>query len=144
MKKFLSFLLIATLTLMCGKTQAQNWVRDKGPVVETKITKDTTVNTDTTNTDLLSVGSGLASIDASVTLVTGTIGGKVYMYGRSGANWNLLDSSATMTSTANWKTFVFDKANYTWYKDYRLQYRTTTTQTSYLVVTAVRRPDEVQ
>lgn len=142
MKKMFSFLLVSAIMIFSSPVKAQ-WFQERGPLTEVKITNDTTINTDTTNTDLLAVGSGLVSIDAEVKLVTGTIGGKIYLYGRSGANYNLLDSSATMTATANWKTFTFDKSKYTYYKDYRLQYRPTTTQTSYLVVIAVRRPDEV-
>jgi hypothetical protein len=141
MKKYISFLLIAAMTFSPCAVNAQ-WLAERGPVTITKITKDTTANADTTNTDLLAIGSGITSIDAEVKLVTGTIGGKVFLYGRSGANYNLLDSSATITSTANWKTFLFDKTKFSYYKDYRLQYRTTGTQTSYLVVVAVRRPDE--
>ena len=133
--------MIGLICLSCPDIKAQNV--EKGPVVSLLVTKDTTVNTDTTTTYLLAVGSGLASIDVEVKLVTGTIGGKAYLYGRSGAKGNLLDSSATFTASVPFKTWVFDKTKYTYYKDYYVEYKPTTTQTSYIIVTAVRRPDEV-
>jgi len=114
----------------------------RGPVVDTYYPRDTTVNTDTSTYEIKAVGDNLASIDVGAVLLTGTIGGKFYLYGRTGTNYNLLDSSATLTASVPFKTFLFDRTKYTYYKDYKVQYRTTTTQTSYMVITTVRRPDE--
>lgn len=138
MKKILSLVVIVSVAL----TSTAQKLQEKGPLLDKFITKDTTINTDTTNTYLLAIGSGLASIDVEVKLVSGTIGGKAYLYGRTGTYYNLLDSSATFTASVPWKTWLFDKAKYTYYKDYKVEYRTTTTQTSYIIVAAMRRPDE--
>lgn len=137
MKKLL---LICSVAMIGLTTQAQT-PKEKGPVTVKVYTGDLTLNTDTTNSDLLAIGDNLASIEASVSLVSGTIGGKVLLYGRTGVNWVVIDSS-NITAAAPFKTFLMDRTKYTYYKDYRCQYRTATTQTSYLYVYAVRRPEE--
>ncbi len=137
MKKIILSCLVA---VSCFAVSAQT--HEPGPITKTYYQTDTTANTDTSNTYLYAVGGNLATIAVDITLLTGTIGGKAWLYGRTGGNWELLDSSATFTTTAPFKTFKLVRANYTWYTDYKLQYRTTTTQTSYMTVTALRRPDE--
>jgi hypothetical protein len=140
MKKIL-FLLTILGACFCLKAQI-NQPKEFGPIKTVHITKDTTNNTDTTITVVQAIGSHVVSIDAASVLVSGTQGGKIYMYGRTGTNYNLLDSSAALTATVPFKTFLFDKTKYTYYSDYEFVYRTTTTQKSYLVITVLRRPDE--
>lgn len=139
MKKIVLLSLAACLLAQCD-VMAQT--KPIGPQKETKRSADTTVNTDTTTVIFYGMGDNLVSIDAEAKLLTGTIGGKIYLWGRTGAQYNLLDSSAVLTATAYWKTFLFDKTKWTYYNDYKLEYRTTTTQTSWLLCNALRRPGE--
>jgi archaellum component FlaF (FlaF/FlaG flagellin family) len=143
MKKFLFSIVALSLLLIASNAIAQQQeIKEKGLIRYVVPNTDTTTNADTTSVTVLAIGSHVVSIDAAVVLVSGTIGGKVYMWGRTGVNWNLLDSSSTITTGTPFKTFLFDRAKYTYYGDYKFEYRTTGTQRSYLVVTPARRPDE--
>lgn len=142
MKKILSFFFITGMTMISANELNAQKEQPTGPVTTRVVSADIATNADTISVELLAIGSCLTSIDAEAKLLTGTISGKIYLWGRSGAKYNLLDSSATMTASKPWMTFLFDKTKFTYYKDYKLEYRTSGTQTSQLIVSTVRRPDE--
>lgn len=133
MKKI--FLLLPLLFAMCT-TFAQ--------LTDARVSKDTAVNADTVYITYQGTKSHVNAIQATVTKVSGTVGGKIYLWGTvDGSNWVVLDSSSALSNVAvNSKIFSFDRSKGTQYTSYRVELRSSGTQSSTLRATMLRRPDE--
>jgi hypothetical protein len=128
MKKFLSFILLFALTfgatvLPDGKAHAQFG----------KFIFDSTAcsaSADTATGNINAGYSGVTSLTFSITKVSGTLAGKVYLYASNLGNTYTLLDSATVTNTTGTKDYDFNSvSNATklpvgppqWYK-YRMVY----------------------
>jgi len=141
MKKLLLIALAATLSTVCVKAQNSvqpEWLRPERVVYPS----DTTTNADTNYVTIKSVGSNLKSIQATVTKVSGTVGGTVILQGTvDGIGWvNVNTDTLTLSDQAtNSKVWLITSTSY---NSYRVQYKTSGTQVSYLNLSYLRRPDE--
>lgn len=107
----------------------------------TELKKDTTVNVDTSILTFNSIGSRLKAIDLVVTKISGTVSGTVYLQASNtgGLTWDSIDSLVATNQAVNKKHREFTS---TTYKSYRAYYITSGTQSSVLVASYLRRPDE--
>ena len=141
MKKFLLIALAASLSTLCVKAQSSvqpEWLRPERVVYPS----DTTTNADTNYVTIKSVGSHVKAIQATVTKVSGTVAGTVILQGTvDGIAWvNVNTDTLTLTDQAtNTKVWTISS---TIYNSYRVQYKTSGTQVSYLNLSYLRRPDE--
>lgn len=106
MKKFLSFLLIASLTFTATV------IPDKEAAAQYKtftFDKTTCSSAADTATGVVNYpGSRVTSLTFAVTKVSGTLAGKVYVYGSNFGNTYTLLDSATVTNTAGTKDYDFN------------------------------------
>lgn len=141
MKKFLAIALLTTFT--CTGLNAQSSVQPNWLMPERVVSaNDTTSNADTNYVYIKSVGSHLKAIQATVTKVSGTVAGTVILQGTvDGIAWvNVNTDTLTLTDQAtNTKVWVLTSTSY---NSYRVQYKTSGTQVSYLNLSYMRRPDE--
>lgn len=131
MRKLL-FILLAAVTMITANAQK----RDISA-------KDTNTNVSATVISYVnynSVASKVKAFQASVTKVSGTVAGKVYLEATvDGSQWQKLDSLVLSDVAAQTKLFSISA---TYYNSYRANFTTTGTQVSYLIFSVLRRPDE--
>lgn len=102
--------------------------------------KDTNTNAVTSYVNFNSVASRVKAFQASVTKVSGTVAGKVYLEATiDGSQWQKLDSLVLSDVTTQTKLFPISATSY---NSYRANFTTTGTQVSYLIFSMLRRPDE--
>lgn len=135
MKKILFLLSMALFTLI--SVQAQR--------VPTAVTRsissfDTLTNVDTSAINYNSIGSHVKGFQATVTKVSGTVAGKVYLQGTiDGYAWVTIDSLTLSNQATNTKIFPITA---TTYNSYRSNAITSGTQVSVLTLAVLRRQDE--
>lgn len=102
---------------------------------------DTNTNATTSYVTFNSIGSNLKGIQASVTKISGTVGGTVILQGTvDGTLWVTVSDTLTLTNTATQsKVWVLSATSY---NSYRAAFTTTGTQVSYLKLSYLRRQDE--
>lgn len=137
MKKLFAVLPILAFALATAQAFAQ-------PAVERRIinTLDTNVNLDTVFITYPAMGSNLKSITATVTRISGTIAGGVYLQGTvNGVDWENIGSNDTLiaTGTRAYKKWIINSTDF---YSYRLLYRSFGTQRSVLSSSYLRRSDE--
>jgi len=129
MKKIFIVLLIGLITAFNVKAQIR----------KTSLA-DTNVNAATSYVSFNSIASKVKSFQATVTKISGTVAGKVYLQGTvDGIAFINIDSLVLSDQTINSKLFPVTS---TIYNSYRGQFTTTGTQSSILLLTVLRRPDE--
>lgn len=112
-------------------------------VTDQRISKDTAANADTVTIDFTAAKSRIASIQATVLKVSGTVAGKVYLKGTNDSyKYDTIDSLTLSDISVNSKLFLFDKTKFSYYSNYQIALQTTGTQKSTLRATMLRRPDE--
>ncbi len=99
---------------------------------------DSTLNTDT-GAIVFQAVPAIKAIQATVTKISGTVAGKVYLQGTIDGNWISLDSLTNSNQATNSKLFPLSE---TYYYSYRLYYTTSGTQASILKGSYLRRPEE--
>jgi len=124
------FILLAVV--LAASTQAQ---------VRYVSAPDTNTNATTSYVTFNSIGSNLKGIQASVTKISGTVGGTVILQGTvDGTLWVTVSDTLTLTNTATQsKVWVLSATSY---NSYRAAFTTTGTQVSYLKLSYLRRQDE--
>jgi len=101
---------------------------------------DTNINAATSYVSFNSIASKVNSFQATVKKISGTVAGKVYLQGTiDGLAFINIDSLVLTDQSINSKVFPVTS---TIYNSYRGQFTTTGTQSSYLILTVLRRPDE--
>lgn len=143
MKKLLAFSLPFAVLTMVSVTEKANAQSAKMESI-IKIASDTATNTDTVIVPITRVGSKVKSIAAVVKRLNGSISSNAYVLLQGsidGNEWfdvntDTLSVSNQATNKKLWRLTSTD------YRDYRLWYKSTGTQTSTLWIQALRRPDE--
>ncbi len=102
---------------------------------------DTNTNATTSYVTFASINSKVKGIQASVTKVSGTVGGTVILQGTiDGTLWVTVSDTLTLTNTATQsKVWVLSATSY---NSYRAAFTTTGTQVSFLKLSYLRRQDE--
>ena len=108
--------------------------------IRTVSAPDTAINADTSTINFNSIASKVKSFQATVSKISGTVAGKVYLQGTVDGNaWLNIDSLVLTNVITNTKVFP---AYPTIYNSYRAYFITSGTQQSVLTLAALRRPDE--
>ena len=133
--KFLTLLLLTIFTIgFAGESQAQK------PDRYVTVSTDTTVDVDTSIVTFTMVPTDIISFQSTVTRVTGTAAGKVYLEGTTDGNaWVRLDSMTLTNQATNSKFFTISTKPTAY--SYRAYYIPSGTQTSYQRFSYLRRPD---
>lgn len=134
MKRILIFsaLLIALLATV-------QQVKAQRPERSIVVAIDTAVNTDTSIITLTAVPSHIISFQTTVTRLSGTAGGKVYLEGTTdGVGWIRLDSMTLTNQAINSKLFTLSTQPPCW--SYRAYYISSGSQSSIQRFSYTRRP----
>ena len=108
--------------------------------IRTISSRDTNTNAATSYVNIKSIASKVKSFQATVTKISGTVAGKVYLQGTvDGTAFITIDSLVLSDQAINSKVFPITS---TLYNSYRGQFTSTGTQSSYLILSVLRRPDE--
>ncbi len=108
--------------------------------IRTISSRDTNTNATTSYVNIKSIASKVKSFQATVTKISGTVAGKVYLQGTvDGTAFITIDSLVLSDQAINSKVFPITS---TLYNSYRGQFTSTGTQSSYLILSVLRRPDE--
>lgn len=112
------------------------------PEKATKIAADTSLNQDTVVVPFVAINSKIKGFQATVTKLTGTIAGGVYLQGTiDGTNWVNIGTNDTLIVTGTIATKIWPITT-TNYHSYRAWYRSSGSQTSTLTFSYLRRTDE--
>lgn len=132
---FLSIMVIGLLTFPTTPLRAQT-----KPAQVSFVSRDTSNAADTVIVTFAGVASGIKSFQTTVTKLSGTVGGKVYLQGTIDGNaWVNIDSLSNTNIATNTKLFPVTTTHY---YSYRAYYISTGTQSSILTFSYMRRPDE--
>jgi hypothetical protein len=130
-------LLFASLAIVCLATTA---IAQK----PFRTVKDTVINTnaDTSNVTISNVEGGLKGLQATVIKTSGTVAGRVILQGSiDNVAWvDVNTDTLTLSNTASQsKVWAITNASY---MSYRVEFITSGTQVSYIIFSAVRRPED--
>lgn len=104
-----------------------------------KISKDTTVNADTSLVSIFNVPSHIKAFHARIVTLSGTTGGYALLQGFIDNDWEDVNTDTLKLTTAAYKTW---KITRTEYDSYRIWFKSTGTQTSIVRFAYLRRQDE--
>lgn len=123
----IKILLLAVMFILSGVfAHAQT-----GPQRLTRVQSDTSVNADTSVISWVPMPSKLISMTSTVTRLSGSVAGKVYLQATDdNSDWVTLDSMVLTNQATNSKRFPLRSAAGTSYYGYRFYYISSGTQTS--------------
>lgn len=103
------------------------------------IQADTSINTTGTTLTFQNMPSHLKTLQVTVTRISGTAAGNVFLEGTVDGNWLRIDTMALSNQVTNTKKIPISKTEY---YHYRFVYVPSGTQTSRMQATYLRRADE--